>query len=63
MPRQYGNQKRTAKQRMGDLDMFLAMARDDKIMAATPEWLAQQYGVKDVVEVGVKLARAQARIG
>ncbi len=36
MPRQYGNHKRTAKQRMGDLDMFLAMARDDKIMAATP---------------------------
>ncbi len=63
MPRQYGNQKRTAKQRMGDLDMFLDMARDDKSMAATPEWLAQQYGVKDVVEVGVKLARAQARIG
>lgn len=59
--KRYGNTKRTAKQRMGDVDMFLAFARREQIMEATAEGLAARHGIKDVAAVREKLAAAQRR--
>lgn len=60
--RGFAKAPRTQADKMRDVDLFLANARPEMVLAATGEELAARYGVSDRRVVSYKVAIAQQRL-